>query len=190
MKTTLTPLYACLAATVLALCGCVSTFKEVKPLAAGQPPAEKPDCLVIGDLRVSDSRIAEPEQKLLVSAFGLGVLKWCTEHKSLRVVTDVSATNLPAKAIVLKGTITEIEKGSAAARFWVGMGAGQERAQGEFEIQKPDGSRLTSFTARKSYLGGTGIGGWDMMKMEDLVDQLGQVVAETTDKWLRGEKLE
>ena len=144
----------------------------------------------MGDLRVSDSRIAEPEQKLLVNAFALGVQKWCTEHKSIRVLTEVSPTGLPSKAVVLTGNITEIEKGSAAARFWVGMGAGQERAQGQFEVQKPDGSRLTAFTARKSYLGGSGIGGWDMMKMEDLVDQLGQVVAETTAKWLRGEKLD
>jgi hypothetical protein len=29
-----------------------------------------------------------------------------------------------------------------------------------------------------------------MMKIEDLVDQLGQLVAETTDKWLRGEKID
>jgi len=29
-----------------------------------------------------------------------------------------------------------------------------------------------------------------MMKVEDLVDQLGQLVAETTDKWLRGAKLD
>ena len=39
----------------------------------------------------------------------------------------------------------------------------------------------------KLYLGGQGIGGWDMMKIEDLVDQLGQLAAETTDKWVRGE---
>jgi len=57
-------------------------------------------------------------------------------------------------------------------------------------IHALDGSRLTSFTARKSYLGALGIGGGDVMKVEDLVDQLGQLVAETTDKWLRSAKLD
>jgi len=69
----------------------------------------------------------------------------------------------------------------------VGMDAGKKRVLGEFAVHAADGTKLTAFTARKSYLGGQGIGGWDMMKIEDLVDQLGQLAAETTDKWVRGE---
>lgn len=178
-----------LAAALLALTGCVSTFKEIKPLAGGPPPNQRPSVLMIGELEISDARIAEPEQKILVNAFQLGVQKWCAEHKAIGIHKDSCPTNLPPNSILLKGNLTEIEKGSAAARFWVGMGAGQQRAQGEFAIDSADGTRLTSFTARKSYLGGLGIGGGDMIKMEDLVDQLGQLVAETTDKWLRGEKI-
>lgn len=178
-----------LTAALFGLTGCVSTFKEIKPLSGGPPPKERPSALVVGEFRVSDVRIAEPEQKVLANAFQLGVEKWCAEHKAIAIHNGTCGTNLPPNSIVLNGNITEIEKGSAAARFWVGMGAGQQRAQGEFAVDGVDGTRLTSFTARKSYLGGLGIGGGDMMKMEDLVDQLGQLVAETTDKWLRGEKI-
>lgn len=60
---------------------------------------------------------------------------------------------------------------------------------GEFQLLDNQGRELTKFKVRKSYLGGAGIGGWDMLKTEDLVKQLGELVAETTDKWLRGEKI-
>ena len=72
----------------------------------------------------------------------------------------------------------------------VGMGAGQQRVRGEFVTNAADGTKLTAFVVRKSYLGGQGIGGWDMMKIEDLVDPLGKLAAETTDKWVRGAKIE
>ncbi len=179
-------------ASVLALAstGCVSTFKEVNPTATGQPPKEKPSILMVGEIKATDARLTETEQKVMIQSFGLGVQKWCAEHKSFEVRRDVPLTNAPANAIVLSGNITEVEKGSAAARFWVGMGAGQERVKGEFRIDSNDGQKLTSFAARKSYLGGQGIGGFDMLKIADLVDQLGQLVAETTDKWVRGEKIQ
>jgi hypothetical protein len=182
--------FALAAMTVVMLTGCVSTFKEVDSLGGGPPPKEQPTVLALGDIKITDARCSEPEQKVMLHAFQLGVEKWCAEHKALVLRRDVSATNAPPGTIVLNGTITEINKGSAAARFWVGMGAGQQRARGEFAIHALDGAKLTSFAARKSYLGGSGIGGFDMMKLDDLVDQLGQLVTETTDKWLRGQKFE
>ena len=177
-----------IAASAALLTGCVSTFHEVKPLASGLPPKEKPNVFAIGDIKITDARFSESEQTMMLHAFHLGVEKWCAAHKAFEF--RKGTTNLPTSAIVLNGAIMEIEKGSAAARFWVGMGAGQQRALGEFAINAADGTKMTAFTARKSYLGGQGIGGWDMMKLEDLVDQLGQLVAETTDKWVRGEKIQ
>ena len=189
MKTK-TTLFALAVTTVALLTGCVSTFKEVKPLGGVPPPKERPTVLAFGDIKITDARITETEQKMMLLAFKIGVEKWCAEYKALEIRQDVPATNAPPSAIVLNGTITEINKGSAAKRFWVGMGAGQQRVLGEFAINAPDGTKLTAFVARKSYLGGSGIGGWDMMKVDDLVDQLGQLVAETTDRWLRGQKIE
>lgn len=190
MKTKPSLLLVLLIAAPLLWIGCVGTFKELKPLGGGSPPREKPSILAVGEIKVADGRISEPEQKILIHAFQLGVEKWCAEHKAFEFRKDISTTDNASAAIVLNGAITEIEKGSASARFWVGMGAGQQRVQGNFSVNATDGTKLTAFSARKSYLGGQGIGGWDMMKLEDLMDQLGQLVAETTDKWLRGEKIE
>ena len=177
-----------LGATMM-LVGCVGTFKEVHSLGGGPPPKERPSALVVADITIADTRLSEPEQKVMQHAFRLGVEKWCAEHKVANVLADLPA-GASQDTLVLKGVVTEVEKGSAAARFWVGMGAGQQRAVGEFTVHAADGTRLTAFKVRRSYLGGNGIGGWDMMKLEDLVDQLGQLAAETLDKWLRGQKIE
>jgi hypothetical protein len=145
---------------------------------------------VLGDLKVTDAGLSQPEEQVLVHSFALGVEKWCAAHNGLEFRRDTSKTEMrPPGAIFLSGTVTEVDKGNASARFWIGMGAGQQRVCGDFAIHGADGTKLTTFFARKSYLGGQGIGGWDMMKFEELVDQLGQLVAETTDKWARGEKI-
>ncbi len=177
-----------LAAAPLMLCGCVGTFKEVTPVAIGPAPAQRPTMLVLGETKVSDGRLSAAEQRLISQSFQMGVEKWCAENKSFAI--SIGSSNVPPEAIVLTGDITEVEKGSASERFWVGMGAGQAKVAGQFTLTKPDGKPLGSFNARKSYLGGQGIGGWDMMDMNDLAGRLGQLVAEMTDKWVHGEKME
>jgi Domain of unknown function (DUF4410) len=178
-----------LAANAMLFSGCVGTFKEVKPLTFGNPPQDRPKVLALRGIKVTDTRWSEPEEKMMVHAFHFGVEKWCADNSAFVCISE-SSTNVPPESIVLSGNITEIEKGSIAARILVGMGAGQQRAVGEFQIVAADGTRLAAFTARKSYLGGAGIGGLDMMSIQDLVAELGQLVAQTTDKWLRGEKVQ
>mgnify|MGYP003349656949 CR=1 FL=1 len=97
---------------------------------------------------------------------------------------------IPPDAIALSGNVTEVEKGSAAMRFWVGMGAGQSRIVGDFSLADNTGATLTTFKARRSYLGGAGIGGFDTLGMDQLFYRLGSTVGETTGKWLDGKKIE
>lgn len=70
------------------------------------------------------------------------------------------------------------------------MGLGEERIQGVFEITDAAGNRLLQFTARKSYEGGSGIGGFTYLGMGSLSSQLGGTVAQTISNWLQGRKLE
>lgn len=169
--------------------GCAGTFKEVKPVTTSAPPAQRPAVLVIGSVTLSDRRLAEAEKQILLRAFQLGIETWAAKNHAFTAVQLGGSAPLPSSTMAVVGDIAEVEKGSAAMRFWVGMGAGQARVQGEFQLLDNQGRELTKFTARKSYLGGVGAGGWDMLKTEDLVKQLGELVAETTDKWLRGEKV-
>jgi hypothetical protein len=179
-----------LLAMVLVATGCASTFKDVKTVAVSPPPNEKPAVLAIGDIKITDPRITEDEQAVMVHAFQDGLKQWCAKNKAFEVRPQTALTNGPANAVVLSGAITEIEKGSAAARFWVGMGAGQSRVRGEFALHSADGAQLASFNARRSYLGGMGIGGGDMLAIQDVVGRLGELVAEMSYKWAQGQKIE
>ena len=144
--------------------------------------------LVISQVQIADARLSATEKELFQLKFRQGVEAWFSKTNTFESV--VSGTNVPPRSIVLSGAINAVEKGSKAARFWVGMGAGQARVQGEFEIKDATGQSLTRFGARRSYLGGTGIGGGDMLGMDELTFRLGQTVAETIFKWLHGQKLE
>ena len=166
----------------------MGTFHEVKTLSPGRTPAEPPTALVLGDVQIADARLTAGEKELYRLKFRQGVETWFAKTNAFESV--LSGTNVPPRGIVLSGTISEVEKGSAAARFWVGMGAGQARIQGEFEIKDAAGQSHVRFTARRSYLGGTGIGGAGMLSMDELTFRLGQTVAETIFRWLHGQKLE
>jgi hypothetical protein len=70
------------------------------------------------------------------------------------------------------------------------MGAGQSRIVGEFRFSDESGKNLGGFTARRSYLGGAGAGGGDVISIEELFVRLGEEVAESTQKWVKGENIE
>jgi hypothetical protein len=59
--------------------------------------------------------------------------------------------------------------------------------KGVFDLARPDGSVLATFTARESYLGGVGIGGAGLLDVDDLMRRFGETVAKTTRDWARGE---
>src|SRR4030095_9519529 len=157
MKTKLFRFVAAASAASL-LAGCVSTFNGVKPLSSGPPPKQRPEALVLGDIKMTDARWSEREQKVMLHAFQFGVEKWCAAHNSFELCKGSPRSNPRSEALVLNGAITEIQQGSSAARFWVGFGVGQQRARGEFVLNSADGTKLTAFRVRKSYLGGQGIG--------------------------------
>ena len=60
----------------------------------------------------------------------------------------------------------------------------------DFEIQSPAGATLAKFSAHESYLGGAGIGGAGFLDMDDLFRRFAETVAQTMQKWARGEKIE
>jgi len=169
--------------------GCAGTFHEVKTISSGQLPAERPTVLVIGKVQITDTNLTAAAKEFYRSKFQEGVEAWFSRTNTFESVV-LESTNVIPHSIILSGTITEVNKGSQAARIFVGMGAGQERAQGGFEIKDPAGQSLIRFSARKSYLGGMGIGGADFLGLDELTFRLGETVAEAVAKWSKGQKLE
>ena len=89
--------------------------------------------LVLGEVQVTDARLSATDKEVYRLKFRQGVEDWFGKTNVFESV--VSGTNPPPHSVVLSGTIIEVEPGSPAARFWVGMGAGQSRIQGDFEIK-------------------------------------------------------
>ena len=168
--------------------GCAGTFQEVKALSPQKALASRPTALVIGHVEITDARVTGAEKELYRLKFQQGVEAWLSKTNAFESI--ISGTNVPPQSVVLTGTINEVNPGNAAARFWVGMGAGQARIQGDFDIKDATDQSLEKFTARRSYLGGIGGGGLDMIKMDDLMFRLGQTVGESINKWLHGQKLD
>lgn len=166
----------------LLVTGC--TFREVKPETALGPP-QKYDVLVLGEIKTEKS---DWEQYL--HHFKLGFTQWLTEKKAFQTVTSDSSAAPPGPVITLSGTITEVDKGSVALRMLVGMGAGQAKIKGVFEIKDATGQTLAKFHGRESFLGGLGMGGIHTVTTEDLMKRFAETVAETTMKWARGEKID
>ena len=147
--------------------GCAGTFHEVRTVSSGQPPAERPTVLVLGEIGITDTNVTAADKEVYRLKFQAGLEAWFDKTNIFESVIS-SSTNVNSHGIILSGTITEVNKGSEAARLWVGMGAGQARIQGKFELKDAAGNSLTQFTARRSYLGGLGIGGAGMVSMDEL----------------------
>src|SRR5271169_3599054 len=93
--------------------GCAGTFEEIKPMGlAVPPPKEKPTVLIIGEIKITDEQLSEPEQQVMVHAFQMGVEKWCAEHETFKISPAISPTNKAPNAVVLNGVITEVNEGS------------------------------------------------------------------------------
>lgn len=166
----------------LALAGC--TFSGVKPEMVTPPPPEPPKVFVMGEIQIKDA--LWERYKL---HFTRGVTDWLREERGFESVLTERPSTLPERSMVLFGTITEVDKGSTALRWIVGMGAGQAQVKGDFELRNASGTVVARFSARESYLGGAGIGGAGFLDMEDLVRRFAETVAKTALKVARGQKI-
>jgi hypothetical protein len=164
--------------------GC--TFSGVRPVTVAAVPKASPATIIIGDIKAADA-LWEPYRL----QFSRGAADWLRRNGTFASVLTEQSSEISGTAIVLVGTITEVDKGSTALRLLVGMGAGQAKVKGEFEIQNAtDRAVLVRFSSRESYLGGVGIGGAGFLDMDDLVKRFAESVAETAVKWVKGERIE
>ncbi|MBS0640912.1 MAG: DUF4410 domain-containing protein, partial [Proteobacteria bacterium] len=100
-------------------------------------------------------------------------------------VLDPLPAQVPAGTLVAGGRITEANKGSLAARWIIGFGAGQSRASAAVALSTPGTGTLADFSVSKAYAGGAGLGGADFVDMDDLMEQLGTAAADSIVAWNR-----
>lgn len=167
---------------VTALAGC--TVKGTSPEVL-TPRPQKFSIIVVGSIAMEDKLWDN-----LVPHFRRGLVQQLNEKKAFDGVLDSAPPILPESAVIFSGKVTEVEKGSAALRWIVGLGAGRAYVKGNFEFRDAGGQVLARLAASESYLGGAGIGGAGFLDMEDLMRRFGETMAERIVQWSRGEKME
>ena len=162
----------------LALTGCTGT--TVKPSMTHQEIGKTYSTVAVGDIAAPDelwhNYAVEARRELanqLVTA------------KAFSQVLDPAPAPLPGDAVLVSGRITEVEKGSAAARWIVGFGAGRAHITGEFQLKDAAGNQIGTYSVRKTYAGGAGIGGAGFLDMDDLAQKLGQAAADSLADWAK-----
>ena len=168
-------------AIVVLLGACTTT--TITPELVRPAPEQKIDTVVVADLTSADERL-----NLYIPHLRQGLVARLREADFREVIVD-SASPAPPAAIVISGKLTEIDKGSTAARWIIGFGAGRAIARGTFEIKDAGGATLARFESRKAYSGGAGLGGANLLDMDDLVRKLGEETANSLIRWSNGEPL-
>ena len=145
-----------------------------------QTPAKTYPIVVIGDFNTDDNL-----WQSYVARARRGLDTKLMDSKAFTQVVDPGASPLPANAVVVTGKVTEADKGSTAARWLIGFGAGKAHITAEFQLAEPNGVVLGKFSVRKAYSGGAGIGGANLLDMDDLAQQLGEETANTIVAWAK-----
>jgi|GEM_PF-1508821 len=170
--------------TIVVLLGACTTT-TITPQLVRPAPEQKIDTVVVADLTSEDELL-----ELYIPHLRQGLVARLREAGDFREVIVGSASPAPPAAIVVSGKLTEIDKGSTAARWIIGFGAGRAIARATFEIKDAGGATLARFESRKAYSGGAGIGGANFLDMDDLVRKLGEETANSLIRWSNGEPLE
>lgn len=146
-----------------------------------QAPTQTYEAVDLSSVNVSDSEFA-----YLGPFFQKAFVRRLNELKGFPNVSDGPANPNATKTIVVAVTLTDVDKGNAALRMLVGMGAGREHVTAEVQLTDGSGKSIGGFNVRKAYSGGAGIGGVGFLDIEDLTQQVGEQCAQSLVDWSQG----
>lgn len=174
--------YASVLVVGLLFGGCTTT--TIKPELVA-PPAEPYSRVAVGKITAADA-LWEGRLPFLRR----GLVEQLSQDGHFTEILDPAPEQLAPGTVLITGRVTEVEKGNRALRAIIGFGAGRSYASGLFRLYDDDGTELAKFQSRKAYSGGIGIGGWDLLDMDELMEKLGKETGESVGRWVRGEGLE
>jgi hypothetical protein len=105
------------------------------------------------------------------SIFLAGIQQQTAGKLKISIAQQPPTADAAKGVILIRGSVSEIDPGSRAARYWVGFGAGKSRAEIVGEIVNAEtGATLLRFThARASHIGGFG-GDYTKFMSDDIRD--------------------
>lgn len=165
-----------LTAVVVSACTTVTVTPE-----STQAPTQAYKAVVLKTVDVRESEFA-----YLGPFFGKAFIRRLGELNAFTSVSDGTAGPNADDTIIVSATITEVDKGDAALRWLVGMGAGREHVTAQIHLTTTDGKPIGQFEVRKAYSVGAGIGGAGFIDIEDLTNQVGEQCAQSLVDWSQG----
>jgi hypothetical protein len=159
------------------LAACTGT--TVRPSDAQQIVPKTYTVAMVGDITAGDElwrTYTIEARRQFVSELGAS--------QAFSQVSD-SAPPPGARVVIVTGQITEVDKGSPIARLIVGLGAGRAHITADFQLKDSSGASLGTYSVRKTYAGGVGIGGAGLLDMDDLAQKLGNEAADSLADWAK-----
>jgi len=163
---------------------------EVRLYAAQLPSAQR---IVMQLFSATDSDLKEGEKKdetKTMQADGPRMLadRFVAKLKELGPFGEVTSSGdgvIPADALVVDGKFVELDPGSRAKRYFVGMGSGKSAVAVEGSIKTADGTVLATFRQRR--LGVMGIAGGDSLgKLTGDTRSIGEDIAKFVSELAKG----
>lgn len=170
------------ATALLLVAGCTTT--TINPTKV-ERPSRSYAVVALADITAVDAA-----SQSYVPFFRRGFAHRIKTLKLFDNVLDPAPARPPPSSIVVSGRLTEIDKGDRAERVFIGFGAGRARLRGDFEIRDAQGATLATFEGGKAYSGGPGIGGFDLIDIDDLMEKFGEETADTVWRWSKGRDLD
>ena len=160
-------------------------------LFVDQPSAQR---VVIQLFSATDSDIKQGEKKdetKTMQADGPRMLadRFIAKLKELggfnEVFLSADGAAVAADTLLVEGKFVELDPGSRAKRYFVGMGSGKSAVAVEGTVKASDGTVLATFRQRR--IGVMGIGGGDSLgKLSGDTKSIGEDIAKFISEWEKG----
>lgn len=139
-----------------------------------------------GAVDLTSVKVTDAEFAYLGPFFQKAFVRRLNELNAFSTVSDGPADPNATKTIFVTATLINVDKGNAALRMLVGMGAGREHVTAQLQLMDGSDKRIGEFEVRKAYSGGAGIGGAGFLDIEDLTRQVGEQCAQSLVDWSQG----
>ncbi len=164
------------------LSGCAFRAIKAGPTLVADYQPEVVSTIVVGEFQ--SNRLSEDQRQKLVRE----IMKVLNEEAAFsQVLDEMPLEGRNERIILLDGQVRKFKEGDKLLQWFIGFGVGASKLTAAFDLSTVGGQKIATYTAKRTYAGGAGIGGISFVSMEGLIERIGKDIAVTVSKWRRGE---
>jgi Domain of unknown function (DUF4410) len=164
--------------------GAVGCTSSIKAEAVEPPPAG------ISTVAVGPVEAVDPDRDRIARRFRRALVTALQDTEAFSRVLSPPPPRMLADTVLITGRFVDVNDGSEALRFGIGLGMGSPSLRARFEISDAAGRVLASFEEDAWSFEGTGYAAhWNPIDTDKLADDFAVETAEAIARWSRGEEL-